>query len=122
MPVALLAALFGSLAIHAAALVGMDVELFGGGPEPPPLRAELRPLPQPPPAALAAPKPEVPAMTKPAKPRRLATATPAARVVPVEPEADEPEANDAGAAPTNGRPSPPTTPPGNRRAVAAPSW
>lgn len=108
MPVALLAALFGSLAIHAAALVGMDVELFGGGPEPPPLRAELRPLPQPPPAALAAPKPEVPAMTKPAKPRRLATATPAARVVPVEPEADEPEANDAGAAPTNGSPSPPT--------------
>ena len=110
MPVALLAALFGSLAIHAAALVGMDVELFGGGPEPPPLRAELRPLPppQPPPAAVAAPKPEVPAMTKPAKPRRLATAAPAPRAVPVEPEAVEPVADDAGAAPTNGRPSPPT--------------
>ena len=51
MPVALLAALLGSLAIHAAALVGMDVELFGGGPEPEPapLRAELRPLPEAPP-------------------------------------------------------------------------
>ena len=112
MPVALLAALFGSLAIHAAALLGMDVELFGGGPEPPPLRAELRPLPppqpQPPPAAVAAPKPEVAAMTKPAKPRRLATAAPAPRAVPVEPEAVEPVADDAGAAPTNGRPSPPT--------------
>ena len=52
MPVALLAALLGSLAIHAAALVGMDVELFGGGPEPEPapLRAEIRPLPEAPPA------------------------------------------------------------------------
>jgi hypothetical protein len=51
MPVALLAALLGSLAIHAAALVGMDVELFGGGPEPEPapLRAEIRPLPEAPP-------------------------------------------------------------------------
>ena len=52
MPIALLAALLGSLAIHAATLVGMDVELFGGGPEPEPapLRAEIRPLPEAPPA------------------------------------------------------------------------
>ena len=48
MPVALFAALLGSLAIHAAALLGMDVELFGGAPdpEPAPLRAEIRPLPE----------------------------------------------------------------------------
>ena len=33
MPVALFAALLGSLAIHAAALFGTDAELFGGQPE-----------------------------------------------------------------------------------------
>ena len=47
MPIALFAALAGSLAIHAAALLGTDIELFGGGQEaePVPLRAELRPPP-----------------------------------------------------------------------------
>ena len=87
MPLALLAALAGSLAIHAAALLGMDVELFGGGPEPDPvpLNAELRPLPalpSPPPAALPAPaKPAA----KPARTPKLATATPTPQVVPVAP-------------------------------------
>jgi hypothetical protein len=83
MPLALLAALAGSLAIHAAALLGMDVELFGGGPEPDPvpLHAELRPPP-------AAPSPPPAASLEPAKPVRapkLATAAPTPQVVPVAP-------------------------------------
>ena len=48
MPVALFAALIGSLAIHAAALFSTDIELFGGGQDAPPLRVELKPLPEPP--------------------------------------------------------------------------
>jgi len=87
MPLALLAALAGSLAIHAAALLGMDVELFGGGPEPDPvpLNAELRPPPappSPPPAALPAP---VKPAAKPARTPKLATAAPTPQVVPVAP-------------------------------------
>jgi hypothetical protein len=87
MPLALLAALAGSLAIHAAALLGMDVELFGGGPEPDPvpLHAELRPPPappSPPPAALPAP---VKPAAKPARTPKLATAAPTPQVVPVAP-------------------------------------
>ena len=87
MPVALLAALFGSLAIHAAALFGMDVELFGGGPEPDPvpLHAELRPPavpPSPPPAASPAPAKPV---AKPARVPKLTTAAPTPHVVPVAP-------------------------------------
>ncbi|MFZ1900619.1 MAG: DUF3108 domain-containing protein [Azonexus sp.] len=83
MPLALLAALAGSLAIHAAALLGMDVELFGGGPEPAPLHAELRPPPappMPPPATSPAPAKQV---AKPAP--KLATAAPTPQVVPVAP-------------------------------------
>ncbi len=45
MPIALFAALAGSLAIHLAGLFGTDLELFGDGPEPQPLQAEIRPLP-----------------------------------------------------------------------------
>jgi hypothetical protein len=86
MPVALLAALLGSLAIHAAALVGMDVELFGGGPEPEPapLRAEIRPLPEAPPAPPdAAPgKPPAP-VAKGARPPRPASPRPKAQAAPV---------------------------------------
>jgi hypothetical protein len=87
MPLALLAALAGSLAIHAAALLGMDVELFGGGPEqdPVPLRAELRPPPAPPsPPPAALPAPAKPA-AKPARTPKLATAAPTPQVVPVAP-------------------------------------
>ena len=89
MPVALLAALFGSLAIHAAALIGMDVELFGGGPEQVPLRAEIRPLPAPlgAPPAVAAAKPGPPAVARPARAPRLASASPAPKSLPV---VDEP--------------------------------
>ncbi|MBL8421016.1 MAG: DUF3108 domain-containing protein [Dechloromonas sp.] len=89
MPVALLAALFGSLAIHAAALVGIDVELFGGGPEPVPLRAEIRPLPAPPgaPPPVVAANPGPSAVARPARAPRLASASPAPKSLPV---VDEP--------------------------------
>ena len=86
MPVALLAALLGSLAIHAAALVGMDVELFGGGPEPEPapLRAEIRPLPEAPPAPPdVAPKAAPPSAVKAARPPRPASARPGVPAAPV---------------------------------------
>ena len=95
MPVALLAALLGSLAIHAAALVGMDVELFGGGPEPEPapLRAEIRPLPEAPPAPpdVAPETPPAPAAKaarppRPASPRPLAQTAPVAALSTPEPE------------------------------------
>ncbi len=56
MPIGLLAALIGSLALHAAALFGADFELPGNDPEPQALNIELRPLPPPPPAAAALPK------------------------------------------------------------------
>ncbi len=79
MPIALFAALAGSLAIHAAALLGTDIELFGGGQEaePVPLRAELRP---PPPASEPVALPSPPAQASPppvarrAKPPRQASA------------------------------------------------
>lgn len=50
MPIAIVLALAASLGIHAAALFGPDVELFGGGTEEPVmLRAELQPPPTTPP-------------------------------------------------------------------------
>ena len=89
MPVALFAALLGSLAIHAAALFGTDAELFGGEPETTvPLRAELRPLPEPPPEIVPAP-PAKPA-ARPAKTQKLAIAAPAPQAIPIAPE-KEPE-------------------------------
>ena len=93
MPVALFAALLGSLAIHAAALFGTDAQLFGGEPEATvPLRAELRPLPEPP----AAPPEAVPAppaahakpAARPAKTHKLAIAAPAPHAVPAAPETE----------------------------------
>lgn len=66
MPIVFVLALLGSLAIHGAAVFGTDVELFGGGPEPVPLQAELRPPPPAPPAE-APPLPSKPAPAKPAK-------------------------------------------------------
>lgn len=87
MPLVLILALAGSLAIHGAALFGTDVELFGGGAEPVPLRVELQPPPVAPPTL-----PEVihPAAKPPAKkPRwRAAAKTPSVQSVatdPVEP-------------------------------------
>ncbi len=89
MPVALFAALLGSLAIHAAALFGTDAELFGGEPEATvPLRAELRPLPEPPPEIV--PAPPIKPAARPAKTPKLAIAAPAPHAVPIAPET-EPE-------------------------------
>ncbi len=91
MPVALFAALLGSLAIHAAALFGTDAELFGGEPEATvPLRAELRPLPEPPatpPEAAPEAAPAAPAKpaARPAKTPKLAMTKPAPQAVPVAP-------------------------------------
>lgn len=86
MPVALFAALLGSLAIHAAALLATDVELFGHGQPPEPLQAELRPLPAPPagpPAAVPAPAPVTPrAVPRPAGTPKLASVAPSPQVAP----------------------------------------
>ncbi|TXT28859.1 MAG: hypothetical protein FD131_2802 [Rhodocyclaceae bacterium] len=73
MPLALVIALAASLGIHAAALFGTDVEIFGGADEPVPLRAELQP---PPPPSAAEQKPVVKPRPKPAKPAPLASAKP----------------------------------------------
>jgi hypothetical protein len=71
MPIALFAALAGSLAIHLAGLFGTDLELFGDGPEPQPLQAEIRPPPVAPALAetplVSQPTASKPATTKPAK-------------------------------------------------------
>lgn len=56
MPLALLAALVGSLAVHVAALFGPDIPPFGESAEPVPLQAELKPLPAPPPVPVARPR------------------------------------------------------------------
>lgn len=71
MPVALFAALLGSLAIHAAALLSVEGEPFGSSSEPPPLRAELKPLPPPPapPVREAPPAPATPPPKPVARPR-----------------------------------------------------
>lgn len=45
---ALIAALVASLVIHAALLLGTDLEIFVSGQEPPLLRVELQPMPVPP--------------------------------------------------------------------------
>lgn len=110
MPFALLAALAGSLAIHAAVLLGTDIELLGGGQEadPAPLRAELRP---PPASAPAEPPPPAPASPPPAgkrvqPPRLASTGKPTASVPVTEdaamelaPEMPSTAPGDAGPAP-----------------------
>src|SRR5574343_1540122 len=91
MPIAIVLALAASLGIHAAALFGPDIELFGGGTdEPVTLRAELQALPasptQPVVAEKVAAKVQQKAQAK--KPRPLARSkpAPAAPVVAAEPE------------------------------------
>ena len=88
MPIALLIALAGSLAIHGAALFGTDVELFGSEPEPVTLQAEIKPLPAPPVAAAEPSKPVLkPVRNKSPKHPELASAKPSPVVVPVQPTA-----------------------------------
>jgi hypothetical protein len=88
MPLALLAAFAGSLAIHVALLLGGDFELFAEQDERPALRAELRAPPPPLPAPAVAPAPPAtsPAARPVARPPRPARAAPAA------PAPDEPPA------------------------------
>lgn len=82
MPIALIVALVGSLAIHGAALFGTDVELFGGAAEPAPLLAEIRPLPLPPEAAQSAHTAPVKKLRTPHK--VLAGASPPLKSIPPE--------------------------------------
>lgn len=78
MPIAIVLALAASLGIHAAALFGTDIELFGGATEEPVvLRAELQAPPLPPAAAPPAKRPI-------AKPRPKAKSAPPARTQPVQ--------------------------------------
>lgn len=94
MPIALFAALAGSLAIHVAALFGTDAELFGSDPEPVTLQAEIRPLPPAPPVEVAKPaikpvqpKPGRSSQTKKTSMQSHAKAAPAgADVAPLIPE------------------------------------
>ena len=83
MPLAFVIALAASLGIHAAALFGTDVEIFGGADEPLVLRAELQPPPAAPPAT--EPPPPVKPRPKPARPAALTSAQPSAIDEPVAP-------------------------------------
>lgn len=89
MPIVFVFALAGSLAIHAAALFGTDVALFGGGPqEPTVLHAEIQPPPLAPPVLAETPRPPPPAKP-PQRPRvtkPVASAKPTAPVAPSEVE------------------------------------
>lgn len=98
MPLALLAAFAGSLAIHVAALFGADIELPGEDAEPVTLQAELKPLPAPAapprhsrPPARPASKPAAPAGQRPPAPAPEPPAAPAAALAP-EPPAPPPAA------------------------------
>ncbi len=97
MPIAIVLALAASLGIHAAALFGTDVELFGGATdEPVALHAELQPPPAAKPPADSKPESKPPAKPRPkAKPAPLARAkpspnAPAVAAEPAEPEGAEP--------------------------------
>ncbi|MBS1161117.1 MAG: hypothetical protein H6R15_3536 [Proteobacteria bacterium] len=104
MPLLLALALAGSLAIHAAALFGTDLEWFGGEPESEPLQAVLRPPPAP-------GKPAGPPVKAKKPPRSAAPAAPDVHPEPpaeaeappalpaAEPEAEEVVADNAEAAP-----------------------
>lgn len=89
MPIAIVLALAASLGIHAAALFGTDIELFGGAADDPvALRAEL----QPPPVAKppAEPKPATKPRPK-AKPAPLASTRPSPNAPAVPADTAEPE-------------------------------
>lgn len=117
MPLAFLAALAGSLAIHLAALFGTHLEPFGEEPEPIVLQAELRPLPAAPvaPAAEAAkPRPKPVAKRKgPPTPVAAATAPAEPAPPPAAESAEAPVAADRSEAPpasTASEPPPAPTP------------
>lgn len=117
MPLVLILALAGSLAIHGAALFGTDVELFGGGAEPVPLRVELQPPPAAPPVS-----PEIahPVAKPPAKKTRLRAAAKTASAPSVPAEAViEPVELPMTAEPVEAVPTPPSPPPAPARPVLA---
>lgn len=117
MPLVLILALAGSLAIHGAALFGTDVELFGGGAEPVPLRVELQPPPAAPPVT-----PEVvhPVAKPPAKKTRLRAAAKTPSTPSVNTEAViEPVEPPMTAEPVEAVPTPPPPPPAPARPVLA---
>ena len=96
MPIVFVLALAGSLALHAAALFGPDVALFGGGqPEPITLQAELQPPPPVPPSSVEVPPPAAKSPQKQRPAQSAARAKPTTPVVPVPvattPEKIEPE-------------------------------
>jgi hypothetical protein len=117
MPLVLILALAGSLAIHGAALFGTDVELFGGGAESVPLRVELQPPPAVPPAS-----PEIahPVAKPPAKKTRLRAAAKTPSTPSVNTEAViEPVEPPMTAEPVEAVPTPPPPPPAPARPVLA---
>lgn len=83
MPLAFVIAFAASLGIHAAALFGTDVEIFGGADEPLPLLVDLPPPPAAPPVAKA--KPPVKPRPKPARPVPLTTTKPSPKAETVAP-------------------------------------
>jgi len=99
MPLALLAALAGSLAFHVAALFGPDIPPFGESAEPVTLQAELKPLPSPPPAPAARPRPRPAAQPAhppaPAAPAASPAAVPAVEAAGGEAEAGVPVAGES---------------------------
>jgi hypothetical protein len=85
MPIVFVFALAGSLAIHAAALFGTDVALFGGGQqEPIALHAEIQPLPSAPPVSAETSRPPPPAKP-PQKPHVTKSASSTKPKTPVAP-------------------------------------
>lgn len=107
MPIVLLVALAGSLALHGIALFGTDIELFAGGQEPlPPLRAELMPAAPP---ALPPPRP-APAKAPPKPVARPAHAAPATPPPEPAPEAAPEAAPEPEAPPVVEEPPPPPPP------------
>ena len=91
MPIAIVLALAASLGIHAAALFGTDIELFGGAAdEPVTLRAELQPPPpspaNPPAEHKPASKPHPKTKAAPLASAKSASKVPTVPATPLEPE------------------------------------
>ena len=106
MPLAFVIALAASLGIHAAALFGPDVELFGGTDDPPPLRAELQPSPPPPATPAVESKPLAKPRPKTTKPAPLATARPVPKAETIAPAAETKPAEIAPESPSTAQDGP----------------
>jgi hypothetical protein len=124
MPLVLILALAGSLALHGVALFGTDVELFGGGAEPVPLQAELKPPPPPPEAAKTLARPAVKhARARPPAHHPATPATPAKAVdtsSPTQPNVTEPSPESETAAASGSEAASPVRPASAPAAPAKP--